>query len=286
MNFEKLYQKNYKLLMVLPLIFFLISCFFIIKTIKVEGTPIYRDISLKGGLSAVIYTNSSLSDVELENFLHSKFPNYEVSVSEIEEGGKVAGYVIDTNIPEDQLKKVIAEKFDNYEYSSNYISPSLSESFFREAMWILFISFILMAAVIFFYFREKVPCFAVVLSAIFDIICTVGVLDMLKVKLSVAGIGALLMLIGYSIDTDILLTNRLVKEPGKEYIRKIYDAFKTGMTMSTTTMVAALIAFLLSTSQVIKEISLIILIGLLVDIISTWIQNAGLLFWWLEKKNA
>jgi len=134
------------------------------------------------------------------------------------------------------------------------------------------------------YFKEFVPSFAVVLSAIFDITVTVGILNFLKFKISIAGIGALLMLIGYSIDTDVLLTNRLVRERGTNYFEKTLYAFKTGSLMSATTLIASIIALILTNSQIISEIVFILTIGLLVDYVSTWIQNSAILLWWIEKK--
>ncbi len=286
---EKFYKRNYKTLMVIPIILMIFSFVMIYNTIQNEGTPIYRDISLKGGLSTNIYVDTKVTTTELENYLNNKYPDKEFSISELNENGKKVGFIIDTNLEEEILKKELEKyfnvTFDSQNYSSNFISPSLSNSFFIQAVWILIISFLLMSAVIFLYFREFVPAFAIILSAFFDILVTIGILNSFKYKISISGIGTLLMLIGYSIDTDILLTNRLLKEPGKNYIEKIFDAFKTGITMSITTLLAGLVAFLFTNSKIIKEIALIILVGLTVDVISTWLQNSGILLWWLNKKS-
>ena len=51
-----------------------------------------------------------------------------------------------------------------------------------------------------------------------------------------------------------------------------------------TAIVAVGVAMLVTQSEVIKEIMLILLIGLLADIINTWIQNVGLLRIYLERK--
>jgi preprotein translocase subunit SecF len=59
---------------------------------------------------------------------------------------------------------------------------------------------------------------------------------------------------------------------------------KTGLTMSTTTLIAILIALIFAQSLILKQIMVILLIGLLVDLPNTWIQNAGILRWHLEKK--
>ena len=173
-------------------------------------------------------------------------------------------------------------------YSSNFISPTLSLSFFKQAMVILAISFLLMSGVIFLYFRELVPSGAIVLSALFDLIVTVGVLNFFEVHIGVAGIGALLMIIGYSIDTDVLLTNRMYKEENDDPIlEKLSFSFRTGLLMTLTTLVAGIGAMILTNSSVIFQIALILVVGLLVDFVSTWFSNAGILYHWLlsrEKK--
>ncbi len=283
------YKKNYKFLMIIPLILFILSVISIINTISTEGTPIYRDVSLKGGLSAIIYVDSDVSSSNFENYLNSKFKDNSFKVSELFEKGVRTGFIVDTDLDEDEFIKTINKFFNTKftsgdNYMSNYISPSLSDSFFTQSMYILGISFLLMSIVIFAYFRELVPAGAVVLSAIFDIIVTIGILDYFNVQVSIAGIGALLMLIGYSIDTDVLLTNRLVREEGRDYFDKVFFAFKTGSLMSITTLVAGIAALFLTNSGVIYEIALILVIGLLVDFISTWLQNTGILLWWINNR--
>ena len=92
------------------------------------------------------------------------------------------------------------------------------------------------------------------------------------------------MIVGYSIDTDVLLTNRVYKEKGFDYFEKTFFAFKTGLLMSTTTLIAGLSAILLTNSDVISQIAIILVVGLLVDFISTWFMNASILYAWVTKK--
>jgi preprotein translocase subunit SecF len=290
-KFVNFYKKNYKKLLIFPALIFLISVGFIAHTTFKEGVPIYRDISLKGGLSAIINVETPISSEELKIDLESEYTTNSFAISELFEDGQKIGFIIDTDLDEDTLKSNIESKFEtSFEfgdnYNSNFISPTLSSAFFKQAIYILLISFVLMSTVIFLYFRQLVPSGAVVLSAIFDIIVTVGILDAMSFKISIAGIGALIMIIGYSIDTDVLLTNRTYKEKGTNYFEKTGYAFKTGSLMSFTTFITGIAAMILTNSTVIFEIALILVIGLLVDFISTWFQNAGILIWWLNNKNS
>ena len=289
-NFEHFYKNNYKKFLILPALLFIVSIYFIYVAIVTDGAPIYRDVSLKGGLSTIINVDTTTNAGELQSSLEVEFSDNTFLISELFEEGKKVGFIVDTDLDEEQLVEYLNNRFDTKfefgeNYSSNFISPTLSNAFFKQAITILLISFVLMSIVIFIYFREFVPSAAVVLSAIFDIIVTVGILNMMEFKISIAGIGALLMLLGYSIDTDVLLTNRVFKERGEDNFEKLFFAFKTGTLMSVTTLIAGVCAMLLTNSQVIFEISLILVIGLLVDYISTWLQNSAILLWWLENKD-
>ncbi len=290
-DLSEFYKKNYKKFLIIPLLFLIFAGFSIYYTIQDDGTPINRDISLKGGLSAVITIDTPKSAQEITNALQSNFPDYSYSVSETFQAGQRSGFIIDTDLAEDDFKPFMENLLGtNLEfgenYGSNFISPTLSNTFFTQAILILLISFVLISLVIFIYFREIIPSLALIISIAFDLVVTVGVLNFMGVTISIAGIGALLMIIGYSIDTDVLLANRLLKEFGFDYFEKAYGAFKTGMIMTGTTLVAGFAALILTNSVIIKEIVTIMIVGLLVDAISTWIQNTSILLWWLEKKNA
>jgi len=94
------------------------------------------------------------------------------------------------------------------------------------------------------------------------------------------------MLIGYSIDTDILLTSRLLKTTGSTGSKeeKIKSAMKTGLTMTATTLGALTALYLLSETIVLKQMANVLIIGLVVDVFTTWLTNVGILRWWFEKR--
>ncbi len=286
-----IYKKHHAKLLVLPIMLFVLSCFLIFNTYKQEGSPIYRDVSLKGGLSAIIEIDEQITINDFKLALEEKFPANSFAVSKLNSEGKEVGYIVDSDFTAEDEKDLLdfsnslfkTELVSGENFTSNYISSSLSDTFFRQAIIALIFSFFFMSLVIFLYFKKIVPSIGIIFSAFFDITVVVGILNLIKFNLSVAGIGAIIMLIGYSIDTNVLLTNRLVKEPGKNYFEKVLLAVKTGSLMSFTTMVAALSAIFFSNSEVIFEISLIICIGLVVDYIATWIQNTSLLLLWLFK---
>lgn len=139
---------------------------------------------------------------------------------------------------------------------------------------------------IFIYISSSMPSFAVILSAFADIVMTVAVVDIIGMNVSSAGIIAFLMLIGYSVDTDILLTSRLLKKSEGSVNNRLWGAFKTGITMTLTSIAAVDVSLLLiyGISETLRQIFTILLIGLLFDIFNTWITNASMLKWYMEAK--
>jgi preprotein translocase subunit SecF len=148
---------------------------------------------------------------------------------------------------------------------------------------IIFISFT--AFLVKIYIKKSVPAFAVMLCAFSSIIMTLALIDFLGMQMSTAGIVAFLMLIGYSVDTDILLTTRVLRR--KESVNKaLLGAFKTGTTMTVTSIIAittALIA-IYSFESVLNQIFTILLIGLAFDLFNTWVTNASIIKWYVQAK--
>jgi preprotein translocase subunit SecF len=141
-----------------------------------------------------------------------------------------------------------------------------------------------MGLVVIAYFRIWIPSLVVILCAFSDIFVTIAVFNLTGMKLSTAGLAAFLMLIGYSIDTDILLTSRVLHRKEGTVMDRIYSSISTGMTMTITTISVVAVALFFVKSETIRQIMLIILIGMFVDMIMTWIQNVGLLRLYLNKK--
>ena len=136
--------------------------------------------------------------------------------------------------------------------------------------------------------RYSIPSFAVLFAAFSDVVFALAIANLFGIKLSTAGIVAFLMLIGYSVDSDILLTTRVLKRKGSSINAELFSAFKTALTMSLTSIVAIGIAliFVYRFGTVLNQIFTILLIGLSFDIISTWFGNASIIKWFLEKNEA
>lgn len=287
------YDKKYKVLMFFSFGLLFLSIIAIAFQIATTGDFINKGISIKGGLSVTIPYEVEINTNNFQDYLSTSL-NKETNVRKLTKAGKQTGFIIDTEIEIQDSKSItnlislvnqkLSLNLKPGDYTIEGMGSSLGASFFKETLVALAIAFIFMGLVVFLYFRMPIPSIAVILAALSDIITTLAIVNFLDMKISTAGIAAFLMLIGYSVDTDILLSTRVLKRKEGTIFERIMGAAKTGLMMSVTTISAVLIAFIFTQSEVIKQIMTILLIGLIVDPIYTWIQNAGILRWYLEKK--
>ncbi len=283
---QEIYERKYKLLLIFSLSLVVLALFQIGFQYATTGDFVHKGISLKGG-STITLTDTSLDSQELQQFLQSRFPQAEISVRTIGSAGNPVAIAIDSDVQKneeiDALLSTLKEKVDTEDASVEIVGSSLGESFFRQTAKALLVAFILMSIVVFAYFRIPVPSLAVIAAAFSDIVVTLAVFNLTGEKLTTAGVAAFLMLVGYSVDTDLLLTNRVLRREGA-LMDKIYGAIKTGFTMLLTTVTAVVVALLLVNNDTVKQIMLILFIGLIVDAVMTWIQNVAILRLYLERK--
>jgi preprotein translocase subunit SecF len=283
------YDRYYKILMLIPVIAVVLSLVYIGMFYSKTGDLINRDVSLKGG-TTITLSGEDINSVDLEAKLQEKVPDVGFrSLSDLRTGKRIA-LVIESSLGPEELKSAVEEalgyKLTDENSSIEFTGPTLSGNFYRQLIIALIISFCLMSMVIFIMFKSFIPSSAVLFAAVSDIIMALAFIDYLGVKISAAGIAAFLMLIGYSVDTDILLTTRALKKTEGTLNQRIYGAFKTGIFMTTTALVAVLPAFFIVTGlpDSFRQIFLILSLGLIADIFNTWLTNGGIIKWYCEKK--
>ncbi len=283
------YKTHYKALLIIPLLMLLLSFLVIGMQYSNTGDFFIKGITLSGGLS-ITALGADLDSSNMESVLQAEFEGFEINTRSLQDAGVKIGVIVDSTIlPQTEESERFTQRVSELanvpvgELSVESIDASLGDAFFRQTALAVLIAFVFMGLVVFAYFRKLVPSAAVILAAFSNIVVTIAILNLANISIGTAGIAALLMLIGYSVDTDILLTTRLLKETDGTYYDRLIGAMKTGLTMSVTTLIATGVTFMVAESAVLREIILIVMIGLLVDLVNTWLQNAGILRWHLEE---
>ena len=282
------YDKNYKLLMLIPILIMVISLIYLSIFYSKHHDFIYKDVSLSGGTTITL--NGNFDSFQLEQKLQEKFKDISFRKLSDVASGKHLALIIESPLSSEELipiiESIINQKLTAENSSIEFSGPSLSQSFYKQLIFALIISFILMSIVIIIMFRTFVPSIAIIFAAFSDIIMPLALLNFLEIKISAAGIAAFLMLIGYSVDTDILLTTRALKNREGTLNSRIFRAFKTGILMTLTALLAVLPAFLFITGlpDSFRQIFLILALGLFADIINTWLTNVGIIKWYCDSK--
>ena len=287
-KFRKGYDKYYKYLLILPVAMILFSIIYLISFYSSTGDIFIKDVTLTGGTTLTVYSEniniSGLSDALKGSGINSAIIR---SLSDFSTG-KQLGIVIESQADPETLKKAASDflgyPLDNSNSSIEFTGESLSSSFYKELLKAILLAFIFMAITVFIIFRKILPSVYVITCAFADIIIPITIIDIMGMPISTAGIAAFLMLIGYSVDTDILLTTKVIKQKEEAVNKRIFTAMRTGLTMSMTSFAAVFVAYLFVISPALKEVFLILSIGLLVDMIMTWMMNASLLKWYCDRK--
>jgi preprotein translocase subunit SecF len=291
MSIKQVYEHKYKKLLIIPFLLLILAFLQIGMQYSATGDFINKGITLRGGSTITLDYQPEFNPVEIEKFLQQKFSKADISVRTISSAGKPTKLAIDSDAQDDKEIEVVLNSLKQKlsltkeDFSVEIVGSSLGQSFFKQTIVALLVAFLLMGMVVFFYFRAIGPSFAVMLAAFSDIVVTLAVFNLTGEKLSSAGIAAFLMLIGYSVDTDILLSSRLLKRKEGTVMERVYGAMKTGLTMSATTLSAIAVALFFVQSDIVKQIMMILFIGLIVDLIMTWIQNVGILRLYLDRKS-
>lgn len=276
-----------KKLIAIPLAFLAIALIIIAVATLQTGSPVSLGMDFVGGTQFSATTN--LTEEQLQE-MFSDYPLNDIRIT----GSRV---VLQFSMMETEelqtLENLIHGNSAFKEIEEQQISPIYSKELQTKAFYAVILSFIGISVVVFIMFKKVVPSMAMLLSAASDIIIPIAFMNIFGIELTLGTLAALLMLIGYSVDSDILLTNKVLKRSGN-LEDKIASSMRTGMLMTTTTATAFLVMYLVSTFAhyiipgippipIIAEISLIVLIGLLADIFNTWFLNTGILRMYMTK---
>lgn len=282
------YIENFSLrkMFVFPVLLFIISLSILAYMGITTGSPVELGVEFSGGTAIIFDSDKTPQQLKTE------FQDYNI-VQAREYGGtgrKFLQFGPMSDSMENEVTRKINSEYTNVEVRQ--MGEIVSKSLQVQAIQAIIYSFIGMAIVVFLIFKTFVPSVAVVTAALADIVFAAAMMNVFGVVLSLGTVAALLMLIGYSVDTNILLTNRLLKRRGN-LNEKIKEAMKTGLTMTITTLVALAALFLFSSGSyvfssftridVIMNISAVLIFGLLADLVNTWMTNLGILKWFMEK---
>lgn len=272
-------------LLALPLTILAVSLIILLFSFVNSGSPVKLGMEFQGGTQISVETTDSPA------VLKETYSSYPITDARQTGSRVIMEFGVMDDKQQQQLEKDVMSRYSNVQIQQ--VGPTYGKDLQVQAIHALIISFIGMAIVVFLLFRTFIPSFAVILSAFSDIVIAAGFMRVAGIELSLGTLAALLMLIGYSVDSDILLTNRILKRRGTVE-EKVSQAIHTGITMTSTTLAALSVMYIVSTFSylvipsftqitLLSQISIVLIAGLFADIMNTWLLNTGILRWYVMK---
>ena len=325
MKVSEIYRKHYRKMVIVPLVLFLVLLYFLPSlrlgidftggisisfTTEEEIPPDEIVSSLKSSFGIAEVSVTPLVGVKRGYIVEMSYPPEVKKVYDLLErwrGGDEAALEelnrivaiedvnrVDESVTSyvDDVKERIVEKIrelapDASDFVVQDIIPVLGTEFWNTMMNIAFWAVVLLFLVILIYFRHPVPIVIMLVSALFDGVAMLSLMGLTNIPLSLSTMAIVLMMVGYSIDTDVIASTYVFKrrKEGGVY-NQAERAFWTGATMSVTTLIAMIVIYavgFLTRNLTVIRIANVMIYGVLADIVITWMFNAPLLIWVGEK---
>lgn len=286
--FDRIYE-DYDKYLIVPVALVLLSLAVLGFSYLTSGEVVERGLDFTGGTEVQYSINQSFSTGEIQQvFGNEGRPDVQV-VQQTQNGETyLVVSVPPPTINQSEAETILNENGYNVQVESlRSISASVSDEFFQQAMLAFVMAFTIMSLVIFYAFKDLTPSLAVIIAAAGDIIFAMAGMVIFGIPLTLGSLAALLMLIGYSVDTDIVLSTRVLKQQRDSLKDRIWSSVKTGLTMSSGGIAGFTLLFFVSRAIVgpseLSNIAAVMVFGLLADIPLTWFGNAVILKKYVEE---
>jgi preprotein translocase subunit SecF len=257
-----------------PLAVLAVALLIILGAYVLTGTPVDLGIEFTGG-TELRFDAGGASDAEVRETFSG------VEVENLRSVGNERELVVGPDVDSERLE-TLAEDAGYDVLSIESRSANFGADAQQQAIIGLTIAFVGMSVLVALIFRTFVPSLAIVASAFSDIAIPIALMNVLGIDLTLGAVAALLMLIGYSVDSDILLNNHVLRRHGGFY-ESSYRAMRTGVSMTLTSISAmttmAIVAWLFGI-ELMFDIALILVFGLSADLLNTYMLNMSLLRWY------
>lgn len=169
------------------------------------------------------------------------------------------------------------------------VEPKIGKELLIKTIWAVFLALVLILIYVSFRFDYRFGI-AAVITLFHDAIFTIGVLVLVQREFSIVVVGAVLTIIGYSINDSIVISDR-IREKYTKMRREPYNVvLNTGLneTLSRTiltlgTTLFAVIALLVFGGSVIADFAFTLLVGFTIGTYSSIFILANIVSVWEEK---
>jgi len=289
-KYSTIYNEHQKYFLV-PLLLLVLAVGALGASFAQNGEFIKKGTDFSGGTEAQFQINGSFSTSEIEQaFSAAGKPGVNAVTQQTSEGENLIVEIPPPDLNQSEAEQILADAGYQAEVLQfNSISASVSSQFFLQAQIAFVLAFTVMSLVIFIAFKDITPSMAVIFAAAGDILIAAAGMSILGIPLTLGSLAALLMLIGYSVDTDIVLSSRSLRRDRGSLRSRMWESLKTGVTMSSGGIAGFTLLYIVSYIIVgpseLSNIAAVMVIGLLADMPLTWLGNTAILKSYIEGED-
>jgi preprotein translocase subunit SecF len=258
-------------LVAVPLALLGVALAVLVVSTLLAGTPVALGIEFTGGTEMQVVTDDSQAEIR------STFDADVQSITPIAGQGNTYQLTFQADDADPLIERAEGAGYEIESVGER--SASFAGDSQRQALLGLLVAFGGMAALVALMFRTFVPSIAVIASAFSDIMIPLALMRLFNIELTLGTVAALLMLIGYSVDSDLLLNNHVLRRRG-DFYTSTFRAMRTGVTMTVTSIAAmvvmTVVSYLLGI-PLLPDVGLILVFGLSADLMNTYLLNVSLL---------
>ncbi len=277
---------SHKKLIAIPLIIATIFGGFIGLHWIVSGTPVPMSLEFSGGSYIRIQNiqnTTQTQNAELKTSIEQEFGGsakvhgFENGVS-IETSANLLG-TMENLTAEDRIRSLIGnlEIEEDADINIQTMGSIITNLYKKQARNAAIGAIIAMAIILFFALRHYTAIGSILSVIGLDFLGILGGMSILGIPLSLSSMAGILLIFGYAVNTNILLSTNILRRKGGKPRNRASRAMNTGIKMSTTSATAMVVLNLFTTAPQLQQISAVIVLGILVDMVNTWLFNSGVL---------
>lgn len=164
------------------------------------------------------------------------------------------------------------------------IGPAISGLQSEQMLYSIIVAFVVIGIITLIIFRRRVVSMTILLVIGLDILCVLGYMALFRVPLSLTSILVIVMLVGYAIDTNILLAYRVLKRVGGEPREQANASINTGLMMGVLLVVILLSLNIITSAMQLNVLTVMLIFGIAINILNTWFLGAGILLRHAERQ--
>lgn len=275
-------------LLAIPLAILSIAILVLVAWTLMTGAPVDRSMVFTGGTEVRVDFDSELTDNPEERISDAFSEDETESITPISASDSYVVKFGEGDITAEEIEDRIGEKEGLTISELSTVTASLGSDAQLTALYGVLTAFVLMSGLVIVLFRSGIPAVVIVLSAVSNIVVAGAAMNIVGVELSLGTVGALLMLIGYSVDSDILLNDFVLRNNGPEFTERVHKAMRTGVTMTVTSLSAMVVMFIVASVfgiGLLADMGFVLAVGLSMDLINTYMMNVSILRWYANRRD-